>query len=67
MTTCHHTETENGRCNACGEPVDVIEPCIHDVVLNGACFYCGETNLDPAQMSPKKLDEKLIPAARLKR
>ena len=58
MTACPHDERREGVCTACGD-------CLHEVILNGACFLCGTTDLDPAALSPKKLD--VIPPSHLVR
>lgn len=45
MTSCPHTERNDGVCVACGD-------CAHDVLLNGACLACGATELAPRSNKP---------------
>lgn len=59
MSDCTHPTRENGVCTTCGH-------CEHELILNAACYYCGTTDLDPAQLSPKKTPE-VIAASRLVR
>jgi hypothetical protein len=56
--TCAHAVRDAGICVRCGH-------CAHELILNGACYFCGTTDLDPVELSPKKL--QVIPPDQLVR